>query len=448
MKVSKDSMKFVFKRKESYIAFSFLLFFLILFSSTFIPKFNEFKGIRNFTSSVSIQQFYSNNSSIIYAVGEDNRLYYSFNKQYKGHLNTLANIQDLNNEYGDAMKYYYNFIQIDYYFPHRIIKVDGFRDNMNGNNGYTFVLDEIGNLYVLYEGAKQPLILQRNIQDFDIGYFNSILYHSDNSISYLIKKGNLFYRTYTENKDEVKFISTQGYKEVEENYVLRSYYVDMNNQLYQNEMVIDYKNLPYETIDTTVSCLKDIQVMVQATLIPSVSYNDEPILQLLSIENTTIMRTNQHLYGLGDSFYEEYSGILGIAEKLENLTIRTIPYEFSDMEYIYTTGPFALIVKAKDGFYCLGFLEKENIYAFQKIEQYGKIQYIIGSYNSVIVLKNKVLYRVEDGKLMNLYNHESLIKIIRYIVVFLLVMNGIYIMMLFFEETKKYNRYKNIEVNL
>ena len=120
-----------------------------------------------------------------------------------------------------------------------------------------------------------------------------------------------------------------------------------------------------------------------------------------------------------------------------------------NIEYIYTSGPFALIIKCEDGFYYTGNLNGKNQTGVTKVNMFGKIEKIVANYSSVIVIKNKVIYRVgESGNLENIYNHDLIIKLIRYLSVFFLVADLFYMLLLFCEETKKYNRYKNIEVKL
>lgn len=453
MKVSKESLKFVFKRKETYISFSILVLLIIIFCLTYVKSFNNFKGIRDFNKSVDIEEIYNNNSSIIYAIGEDNNLYYSFNKKYQGHLNTMTGIESLDDEYADATMHYYNFIKIDYQFPHKIINVDGFRDDIFGNNGYTLVLDEIGDLYVLFDGVNKPTIIERNVKYFDVGYFNFSVVYYNNQISEFIKKGNVFYRYQTNILDNVKSISAQGYKKINDSqkYLIKSYYLNDKNQFFQMDLQIDYEGILNYTIENTDNnLLKNIKNLdFEITEIDVNLYDNEQIKQILSIENSTIVLTDKNLYGIGDNYYDVYKGIFATSEEIEEALFYKIMTNLENIEYIYTSGPFALIIKCEDGFYYTGNLNGKNQTGVTKVNMFGKIEKIVANYSSVIVIKNKVIYRVgESGNLENIYNHDLIIKLIRYLSVFFLVADLFYMLLLFCEETKKYNRYKNIEVKL
>lgn len=447
MKISKESLKFTFKRKESYIAISFFVLFLLSFLSSFLNVMNEYKGIRDFTNSVKVKDIYSNNSSIIYVVGEDNNLYYSFNKKYKGHLNYYAGIETLDNEFGDATKNYYNFIKIDYQFINSIIKVDGFRDDVDGNNGYTLILDSIGNLYAIYGDIKKPIIIERNVKDFDVGHENFAVFHFDNTITEFVFKNRFFYSYKNDNSlllnKQLRFISVQGGN--------ISYYVDYDNQLYEAKSLIDYENMNnYEIESTTIDYIKNIKNPIYTIeIVDKTLYNNEEILQIESIEKTTIIRTIYSLYGRGDSFYYEYGGIFATSSRLENSPMYRIDYNVENIEKMYLCGSFALIIKQEDDFYYTGNLFGYNVDEFKKIDNFGRIDYVIGNYSSVIIFKDNVIYRIGDsGKLENLYDHKLVVLLVRYISLFILLMIFLYIIMMFVDETKRYNRYKNIEVKL
>jgi len=110
MKIHKENVKLYFKDKNTIIALSLLFVFLCAFFYTLFPSSTAIKGIAELFSTSKIEQIYSNNYSTIYAVDENNKLYYSFDKRVPGHLNNFEGITSLDNEYGDATSHFYNFI--------------------------------------------------------------------------------------------------------------------------------------------------------------------------------------------------------------------------------------------------------------------------------------------------------------------------------------------------
>ena len=449
MKIHKNNVKLYFKNKNTITALCLLLVFIIVFCITFTSFATSIKGVAEMFSSAKIEQIYDNNYSTIYAVDEKNRLYYSYNKNSPGHLNNYADISSLENEYGDATSHFYNFIMIDYKFSGDIIKVDGYRDNAFGLNGYTLVLTEFNDLYILYNNSKTFTLLTTNVIDFDAGYENFTVLTKDHQVYEYIQKGAYFYRIDTQMFD-IEKIATQGHKIVNNQYQFISYYIDKNQTITENRILIDYNNLHnYEQIDIngTIKEIKDNTIITQQEL--SIDNSKHEIKQICSIENATLILTNDNLiYGIGDNFIEDDYGIFGTGEENRNqqyVQFEKINVAVKNIESIYTTGTFALVIKTKNNeFYYSGNIGYEMSSTFTKINQYGTFDQINGGYYSTIVIKNGIVYYIDykdNNNLVRMYDNFIVQTLMKYISLFLIVMTVLYLIIYFFEENSKYNRY-------
>lgn len=447
MKIHKNNVKLYFKDKNTIIALCLLFVFLCAFLISFAPFATSVKGISEMFSTSKIQDLYSNNYSTIYVVDEDNVLHYSFDKRIPGHLNEYAEITSLDNEYGDATTHYYNFITIDYDFGN-IVKVDGFRDNAFGLDGYTLVLTEINDLYMLYNNTTTFVKILSDVIDVDAGYTNFTVLTKDHKVYEFIQKGAYLYR-FDPQVDHVEKIATQGHLRVDDiestnDRQYTSYYVTQQNEIIQNQMTIDYDRLHLYAQQDVNEIIKDIQeegIIQTQTLL-----TDIDVQTICSIENATFVFTNQQqLYAIGNNYIDEDYGIFGVGEGVDSYsTFTLIPHGLNNIEKIYTTGPFALVIQTTSDFYYSGNIGYENSSTFKRITEFGDIDQIIGGYYSTIVLKDEIVYYIDyedNNHLVRMYDNFIVQYVIKYLSLFLMVMTLFYLVVYFFEQNGKYNRY-------
>lgn len=446
MKIHKENVKLYFKDKNTIIAVSLLFVFLCAFFYTLFPSSTAIKGIAELFSTSKIEQIYSNNYSTIYAVDENNKLYYSFDKRVPGHLNNFEGITSLDNEYGDATSHFYNFISLSYEFSSKIVKVDGFRDNMFGLEGYTLILTEFNELYALYNNSKKIIQIASDIIDMDAGYFNFTVLTKENKVYEYINKNAYFYRI-DPHQDNVKMISTQGQKKIEDNlneFISISYYVTDDNKLIKNSIVLYYNIIErYDHIETSMPETFDI---IQENINhQQIIKEDVHIKQICSIENTTLYLTsNQEVYGIGDNYMDEDIGIFGVNEKKSYEIPTKLNLPIKNIQTIYTSGPFGLILKSDDAYYYSGNVGFDHSTTFKKINQFGKMDTIITSLYTTIVIKKGIVYYINydsNNQFVRMYDNFIVHYIVRYVSVFLIVMTLFYLVLYFIEENKKYNRY-------
>lgn len=452
MKIHKENVKRYFKDKNTITALVLLFCFLCVFIVSLTHFATSIKGVVELFSHKKIEQVYTNNYSVIYAVDEDNTLYYSYNKLSMGHLNAYEGIEPLENEYGDATSHYYNFISISYKFNHDIVKVDGFRDGTLAIDGYTLVLTDHQELYVLYAAIQQGspwLKIADNIIDFDVGYQNFTVINNEHRVYEYIHKDAFFYQIEIGQENIIK-VATQGHQRKDQSYIYSSYYVNNEQQIIKNQIEIDYdkiQTLPYE--ETQVAAVRKITLDLEQVQTQKVNCPATTIKQILAIENATfVLDDKQKIYAIGnnyinDDFVEEDVGIFGNdVRQYDEFT--PIAQDINHVVKITTGGPFCLIIKTTHGFYYSGNIGFEHTTQFKKITNYGTFDEIFPGLYSTIVLKKGIVYYI------NYENHNSLIRmyenyfvkyIVRYVSLFLVIMTLFYLVVYFKEENDRYNRY-------
>ena len=452
MKIHKENVKRYFKDKHTITALVLLFCFLCVFFVSLTNFATSIKGIVELFSNHKIADVYTNNYSVVYAVDEDNTLYYSYNKLNKGHLNSYEGIEPLDNEYGSATTHYYNFISISYKFNSKIVKVDGFRDSMLATDGYTLVLTKNKELYVLYESIQQGapwLKIADNIIDFDVGYQNFTTLNSNHQVVEYFHKDAYFYMLETQTNN-INKIASQGHKKNTENQnVYISYYVTDSNQIIQNKITIDYDKLvPVNCETTEIPAVKKLdrnEINIESKTLNIVT----DVKQILAIENATIiLNNNNEIYAIGDNYIgdtyvEEDSGIFGNdVRSYDEFTL--IASNIKNVKSISTGGPFCLLIYTKNGIYYSGNVGYETSNEFKKINKYGKIDEIYPSYYSTIVLKKGIVYYInydEGNSFTRMYENYIMKYIVRYVSLFLSVMTLFYLVVYFCEENSRYNRY-------
>lgn len=447
MKIHKENVKLFFKDKKTITSLVLLFVFLCSFLITFFDFATSIKGITEVFNTTKIEKIFSNNYSVIYAVDDENTLFYSYNRSFKGHLNTHEGVESLDFDYGDATSHHYNFLSVSHKFDSEIIKVDGFRDNSFGLNGYTLVLTKNKNLFVLYDhvAVGAPLIkLASNIRDFDVGYANFSVITTTNEVYEYINKDAYFYRIDTQ-AENIKYVSNQGHKKDEnDNYCYTSYYVDENDIIYQNKITLNYTTLhAYETKQIT----KEVKEIENITNIykKETIYFDRIVDSICSIENSTFVLTkDDEIYAIGDNYIDDDIGIFGIDEKINYNHFKKLDFKQTNIKKIYTSGPFGLFIVTKKGYYYSGNVGFDNTQCFKKLTQFKEFDYLISSFNTTIIIENDVIYYVDydnNNKVVRMYNSFFVGTILRYVLLFLTVMTLFYVLYYFYEENRKYNRY-------
>ena len=447
MKIHKNNVKLYFKDKNTIIALCLFFVFLCAFLISFAPFATSVKGISELFSTSKVKDLYSNNYSVIYAVDEDDVLHYSFNKSSPGHLNEYAGIESLDNEYGDATSHFYNFITIDYDFGN-IVKVDGFRDNVFGLDGYTLVLTEINDLYLLYNNAEAFVKILSDVIDVDAGYANFTVLTKDYQVYEFILKGGYLYQ-FNPQIEDVRMISTQGHLKISNDATTdfrqyTSYYVTSQNKVIQNQITVDYNRMHLYSQQDKSEIIKEIQE--ESLLQTKEMISNLLVKNICSIENATFILTQQQeLYAIGNNYIDDDYGIFGIGLGVDSYdTFTPILHGLKDIENIYTTGTFALVLQTKNDFYYSGNIGYASSSTFKKITEFGKIDQIIGGYYSTIVLKDDILYYVDydnHNEMIRMYDNFIVEYVVKFLSLFLMVMILFYLVVYFFEQNSKYNRY-------
>ena len=115
-----------------------------------------------------------------------------------------------------------------------------------------------------------------------------------------------------------------------------------------------------------------------------------------------------------------------------------------NIQTIYSSGPFGLILKSNDAYYYSGNVGFDHSTIFKKINQFGKMDTIITSLYTTIVIKKGIVYYINydsNNQFVRMYDNFIVHYIVRYVSVFLIVMTLFYLVLYFLEENKKYNRY-------
>lgn len=372
---------------------------VVLFILTFLNPIKQVRGIRDGISNKSVDQYYSNNYLVVYAVSNDGYLYYSYNKLYEGHLNEYAGLEDLALESTEVINHEYNYIKINYNFDEEIIKVDGKNDDpVSGRNGYTIVLTRFGRLFAIKQ-AKQIVELENNVIDFDVSDDCLVVLKSDNTTKKYVFDQNVF-KLQEETLSNIKHISAQSNEIV--------FYVDQDNQIYKNEEK------------------QEISIDVK---------------MIISHDKATFILSNNnrlYVYGSKDTY--------GLLEEDYNM-ITLLPHNFTNIENMYVSGIYGIVIKADNEYYYKGSLSSEfQSSEFKQIKGYEKYQ-MIANRSSVFVIKNGVILRYDTEKnvFSTLYENFWITIVVRYLTGFIIVMILLYQIIAFYEKRKLYIRYRNVK---
>lgn len=417
----KRNLKLYIKEKSTWIALGVCLFFIILFSVSYLPSLKNKKGINDSFKNYSISFITTNNYNVIYAAC-DHYLFYSQNKAHQSTLNDFAGIKDYSNAYGNFNPKENNFIRIDYEFSSKIIDVQGISDNLLGEGGETIILTQNGNVYMISQRSNQVQLLLQNVEKIRIKKD----YDNNRNIYLIMDQNHCLYQCFFSDDTLIKQKLYEG--------ILDDFYYLNSKENIDNYIIQKENNIYLMSVENIQE--EYLQQMGNAYAIKENMAKNLSTWIDLNLPVEKMVQINNQFYLLNDfkvtklDFDDEMSvNEIVCQEKITD---------------IYTCGENACIAITDKGlYYCesLKFYE-ESITQFEKINVKDGLVY--GSRNALIHYSdNQRLYLWNDStnEFEIMYLNIFVCYILRYFSLFVIAMTLFYLILSFLESNKRYNRY-------
>ena len=417
--INKRNINMYIKQKSTITAFCFLLFFLITLILSFVPSLEIKKGVTDEFIRYDITYMTSNNYSVTYLASKDT-LFYSQKKTQTSSLNDFAGIKDLSNAYGDPTSHEYNFIQIKYQFDSKIIDIKGISDDMNGNDGETFILTENGKLYLISQRSEKVQLILDSVKQISVKYETSLrkkLYlvlDKYNQLSIYHFEDNVLIKTDVYNGDISSF-----------------YYIKNDNGVH--EIIINENNSLYKLTSITTT-------PEESSYLLSYSYPIYKNNSLIETNKTNLNINVADFVELNDKYYYLYNNEVYKIDLINNSETIKISCE-EKINDIYPTGPDAIVAIGESSLYYLGELDGfvDSYDQFVSLNISDGLVY--GNRNSLILYKNDRLYLYKDGGFVAMYKRSIVTVVTRFLSIMFVSGTILYIIMSFIEDNKRFNRY-------
>lgn len=415
----KRNLKLYIKEKSTLWGLASLIVFLILAIVTYAPFVKNKKGIYDEFNDYPITFLKTNNYNVTYAAS-NNILFYSQNKYHQSTLNDLCGIKDYSNEYGTYETKLYNFIKINYSFPSNIKDVEGISDNALGENGETFILCEDGSVYLISKHDPNIEKVFFNVKKFHVkhDYLENQNYYlvydnTDHLYLYYFENNELNkLQIFNQKIDDFYFLTAK-----EKTYEIL---VQIENKI--SLVVIDESNVEYKKAD------------IKSTFIVNENQNSPNLVkqEQLFLANQ-IVQNEDKIFALIDGIVYQIDGFLKKEIKCSE-----------KINYIYCCGEDACIGVSDTSLFYTGKLYHKDYINEESFEYFGKAENLVyGNRNSIIVFKNKSLFLYNDieKKFEAMYTNILVTIMLRPLFFFISFMSLFYILLSFYEASKRYNRY-------